>query len=47
MQNQLIDSQKEHTDMHLHEGKIWLKWSCNNLADKYCCIGQNLSSVDD
>lgn len=21
MQNQLIDSQKEHTDMHLHEGK--------------------------
>lgn len=35
MHNQLLDSQKGHTNMHLHEGEIWLKWSGNNLADKY------------
>lgn len=38
MHNQLLDSQKGHTNMHLHEGEIWLKWSCNNLADKFVAL---------
>ena len=47
--NQLLDSQKGHTDMHLHEGKIWLFESglATTLLISICCIGQNLSSVDD